>query len=97
MRVGTLDRKPIENEPKTIENQSKTNRKRSKTNRKRTENDRKRRRNEAFEFDSSCGAPQRAPQLESNSNATAKFFPFVFVLVVDDNHIVEAAALLLVV
>ena len=32
----------------------------------------KRRRNEAFEFDSSCGAPQRAPQLESNSNATAK-------------------------
>ena len=31
----------------------------------------KRRRNEAFEFDSSCRAPQRALQLESNSNATA--------------------------
>ena len=30
----------------------------------------KRRRNEAFEFDSSCRAPQRALQLESNSNAT---------------------------
>ena len=29
----------------------------------------KRRRNEAFEFDSSCRAPQRALQLESNSNA----------------------------
>ena len=47
----------------------KNNRKRSNINRKRTENDRKQRRNEAFEFDSSCGAPQRAPQLESNSNA----------------------------
>ena len=31
----------------------------------------KRRRNEAFEFDSSCRAPQRALQLESNSNANA--------------------------
>ena len=29
----------------------------------------KRRRNEAFEFDSSCRAPQRALQLQSNSNA----------------------------
>ena len=33
----------------------------------------KRRRNEAFEFDSSCRAPQRALQLESNSNATVQF------------------------
>ena len=31
--------------------------------------DSKRRRNEAFEFESSCRAPQRALQLESNSNA----------------------------
>ena len=31
----------------------------------------KQRRNEAFDFDSSCRAPQRALQLESNSNATA--------------------------
>ena len=31
-----------------------------------------RRRNEAFEFDSSCRAPQRALQLESNSNATVQ-------------------------
>ena len=37
--------------------------------RKRRRNDRKRRRNEAFEFDSNCQAPQRAWQLESNSNA----------------------------